>query len=141
MKPILNKITISEKDFDCLTDLLATFRVVDPELIKCQDLLLAKLQTATVLKREALPEKLVQLNSVVTICSAFGRKVGLELVLPLDADFQERKLSVISPLGMALLGVMEGDKSLWYFPNGDELVTVEQVDNTSLNLKPELNSN
>jgi len=129
-----DRIIISERDFDSLTDLLVTFKVVDPELIKCQNLLLEKLKTATVLKKEHLPCNLIQLNSVVTVCSNFGRKVGLELVLPSEADFKERKLSIISPLGIALLGVIEGKKTWWHFPYVDELVNVEKVDNDFLQL-------
>ncbi|MBD98979.1 MAG: transcription elongation factor GreAB [Verrucomicrobia bacterium] len=130
-------ISISEHDFEVLTTLLATFKVVDPELIKCQDLLLEKIKTATVLKNEKLPENLAQLNSIITVGTSFGRKVGLELVVPVEADFYERKLSVLSPLGVALFGIREGEKSKWHFPEGDEWVRIEKVDNSRLYLVEE----
>lgn len=132
MKQITKNMILSEEDFSKLTDLIVTFKAVDPELIKCQNSLLEKLKTATVLKSEELPLNLTQLNSIVTVSSSFGRKVGLQLVLPHEADFQERKLSIISPLGIALFGIVEGEKSLWYFPNGDEWITIEEVDNSLL---------
>jgi regulator of nucleoside diphosphate kinase len=132
-------ITVSEKDFESLTSLLATITVVDPELIKCQNLLLEKLKTSIVLKQEEVPLHLAQLNSIVTVCTTFGRKVGLELVLPLEANYLERKLSVLSPLGTALFGIREGEKSRWHFPNGVEWITIEKVDNSILELVNESN--
>lgn len=129
-----SEIVISMNNFNALTEMLKTFRVVDPELIKCCELLTEKLKLATIVDEKKVPDNVAQLNSIVTVSTSFGRKVGLKLVLPHEADFYERKLSIVSSLGTAFFGMKEGSKTLWHFPNGDEWITIERVDNTELHL-------
>jgi regulator of nucleoside diphosphate kinase len=136
----VNCIMVSNSNLELLTEMIRTFKIVDPELIKCQQIIYEKLKSAKVLPDKEIPNNLAQLNSIVTVSTSFGRKVGLRLVLPWQADFHERKLSVLSSLGAALLGVQEGEKTLWHFPNGDELITIEKVDNSQLYLSTEFDN-
>ena len=103
-------------------------------VIKCREKLSAELKVADIRKEEDMPKDIVRLGSVVTVFTSFGRKVGLKIVMPAFADFQNRKLSIMAPMGTALIGYREGDKVLWHFPKGDEWITIESVDNTELEL-------
>ena len=53
----------------------------------------------------------------------------MQLVLPSEGDLSKRKLSIMSPMGSALLGYVEGDKVAWNLPMGTEDITIEKVIN------------
>ena len=80
---------------------------------------------ANVIPDEEMPDNVVRLGSTIDVNTPFGRKVNLTIVMPGNADFQKGKLSVMSPIGTAVLGYKEGDQVKWHFPKGDELITIE----------------
>jgi regulator of nucleoside diphosphate kinase len=41
------------------------------------------------------------------------------LVYPEDADIAQRKVSVLTPIGTALIGLREGHAITWETPNGE----------------------
>jgi regulator of nucleoside diphosphate kinase len=51
----------------------------------------------------------------------------MKLVLPSEGDLSKRKLSIMSPMGSALLGYFEGDKVPWNLPMGTEDILIEKV--------------
>ena len=71
----------------------------------------------------------MRLDSIVTIQTSFGRKDGMQLVLPSEGDLSKRKLSIMSPMGSALIGYTEGDKVPWNLPMGTEEIIIEKVVN------------
>lgn len=80
-----------------------------------------------------VPEEKIQGN-VITMNSNFlvrlldSGKVRLyTLVFPKDADFAKGKISVLSPLGTALIGYQEGDVVEWVAPAGTKKLKVEKV--------------
>lgn len=56
-----------------------------------------------------IPGNLVTMNSVVRLRSRRGTAFTIGLVYPRDADRRQRKVSVLSTLGLALIGKAEGD--------------------------------
>jgi regulator of nucleoside diphosphate kinase len=133
-----NKLILSENNHHCLVELTKSFAAVDPELKKCVEILKNKLRKSQIKRADEIPHKQVQLSSIVSVNTSFGRKVGLEIVLPEEADYRKRKLSVLSPLGVALIGRSEGTDTVWHFPRGDEKVSIEYVDNSLLKIANEL---
>lgn len=130
MKDKTEILTISEKEFEVLAGLAKHHNTVDPIGIKCKEKLSNELAVANVLKEEDMPEDVVRLNSIIDVMTPFGRKANLRLVMPGKADFQKGRLSIMSPIGTAVLGHRLGEKVLWHFPKGDELITIESLDNS-----------
>ena len=117
-------ITLSTTDFDRLDNLLASL---------CQDTvgydtLSQELQRAIIVSPEQLPEDVVSMNSTVRFSLANGKSSTLTLVYPKDVDQSGDKISILAPVGSALLGLKAGDSINWPLPAGEMLViTVDEV--------------
>mgnify|MGYP000963325711 FL=1 len=69
-------------------------------------------------------------DSIVDVGMPAGRKNNLQLVMHADADLKQNKLSVLSVLGSALIGYRQGARIVWRLPQGDQIITLERVDNS-----------
>jgi regulator of nucleoside diphosphate kinase len=49
------------------------------------------------------------------------------LVFPQDADLAEGKISVLAPIGTAMLGYRVGDVFSWQVPSGERRIRVEAI--------------
>tara|TARA_R110000868_G_scaffold138110_7_gene351946 strand:- start:683 stop:1105 length:423 start_codon:yes stop_codon:yes gene_type:complete len=123
----IGTLCISKSEFEVLKNLAKFHKTVDPIGIRCRIKLSKELDVANVIPDEEMPDNVVRLGSTIDVNTPFGRKVNLTIVMPGNADFQKGKLSVMSPIGTAVLGYKEGDQVKWHFPKGDELITIESV--------------
>lgn len=84
------------------------------------DLLDHELSRAYVVPADQLPPNVVSMNTyVVYLDESNGVSRAIELVYPEDASWESRKVSVLSPVGLALLGLREGQTIRWPFPNNN----------------------
>jgi regulator of nucleoside diphosphate kinase len=89
-----------------------------------------ELERAIVVSSSALPPDVVTMNSrVVYSDQTAGVQRVVSIVYPREADPSKGKVSVLSPIGTALLGLSIGQAITWDFPDGsrrrlrvDELV-------------------
>lgn len=87
-----------------------------------------ELKKATLVSREELPEDVVRLNSTVKIREEKAAKVmELTLVSPEKADIKQRKISILSPIGTALIGFCKGQVVIWNVPAGTKTFTILDV--------------
>jgi regulator of nucleoside diphosphate kinase len=78
-----------------------------------------ELDRAIVVSLETISSKVVRINSKVTYMDeSVGVTRSIELVLPDEVDLDKGKISVLAPVGTALLGVKEGHSIEWPFPGG-----------------------
>src|SRR5690606_25599508 len=71
---------------------------------------------------------LVTMNSQVTYENLHsGKKHTVWLVYPRDANIRENKISVLAPLGSALLGLSEGQEVEWLMPGGARRLKILDV--------------
>jgi regulator of nucleoside diphosphate kinase len=83
--------------------------------------LLDELGRAIVVAMEQMPPEIARINSqVIYVDESTGVSRSVELVFPEDADIATGKVSVLAPVGSALLGLSVGDSIDWPFPNGKE---------------------
>jgi regulator of nucleoside diphosphate kinase len=69
----------------------------------------ARLEDAVYVDEEALPDHIVTVNSTVELVDTASRKGKLvTLVLPEEAEFVDNPVSILEPLGIALLGSASG---------------------------------
>lgn len=89
-----------------------------------------ELKHAHLVEKEEFPTDAVRLNSRVKI-KADGRNDIMELVLvmPDKADMRERKISVVAPVGAALIGFRQGQQVSWQVPSGKRTFTILEVIN------------
>ena len=120
-------IIISENDNRTMLQILDRASFVDPVQRQCLQKLLIEIERASIRSIESMPPTVVRIGSIVDVQTPLGVKDGLELVVPEMADFNRKKISVISPLGSALLGYAEGDSVSWPLRNGTQQIIIKRV--------------
>ncbi len=77
-------------------------------------LLLEELARAEFCDRASLPADVVTMKSeVVFVDEDTGEEHRVHLVYPRDADIESNRLSVLTPVGAALIGLRRGDRIDW----------------------------
>jgi regulator of nucleoside diphosphate kinase len=108
-------ITVSERDLERLEAVLATLPGDQPGV----EALREELDRAQVVRSEAMPPDVVTMNSRVRfVVEPAGREVEVTLVYPRDVTGAPDQLSVITPAGVAVLGLAVGQQIKWVAPNG-----------------------
>lgn len=96
-----------------------------PEIEK---LLHNKLIVANTLPQENISKNVITMNSRVRLRELVSeREIELTIAYPHDADNRERKVSILSPIGIALLGRQVGDQVSWKIPGGNGQFEVVDV--------------
>jgi regulator of nucleoside diphosphate kinase len=94
-----------------------------------KDDLEAELARATVLEPKDMPATVVTMNSTVRFeVDSSREEFCLTLVYPRDVDASGEKISILAPVGSALLGLSQGDEIEWPKPGGGMLrVRIKEV--------------
>ena len=89
----------------------------------------AELDRADVVEPQAIPPTVVTMNSTVRCAIAeTGKEFCLTLVYPRDMDGSADRISILAPVGAALLGLSVGDELTWPGPGGKTMtVRVQEV--------------
>jgi len=75
-----------------------------------------------------IPRDVVTMNSLVKFRDMDTREICMySIVYPANADFEHGRISVLAPIGMALLGYRVGDLVEWPVPAGMRRLKVEEV--------------
>lgn len=120
--PSLPRITITEQDLERLQELADSG---DSEAHKRLD---AELQRAKVVSQEEIGPDIVTMNSDVTYEDvATGTRRTVRLVYPGQADTEAGRVSILAPIGSALLGLRKGQQIEWPTPGGVRKVRVVDV--------------
>ena len=87
-----------------------------------------ELQRASVIPAESIPEQTVTMNSTFVLRDLDTRELETyTLVYPERANIVERRLSILAPVGTAVLGHEVGDVVQWQVPGGIRRSRIEQV--------------
>ncbi|HEX2163901.1 MAG TPA: nucleoside diphosphate kinase regulator [Thermoanaerobaculia bacterium] len=90
--------------------------------------LVDELNRAQVVAPEEVPPDVVTMNSKVRLVDLDqGTTHEYTLVYPQDADFSAGRISIVAPIGAALLGYRMGDVIEWEVPAGRRRLRVEEV--------------
>lgn len=120
------KIIVSEQDYERLDRLLES---LPADGFPGKAALQAELDRAQIVDPKELPPDVVTMNSTVRFrVSSSNEAFRLTLVYPKGLDGSGEKISVLAPVGSALLGLSEGDEIEWPSPGGGMLkVRIEEV--------------
>ncbi len=91
--------------------------------------LLGELARATILEKDAVPQNVVVMGSEVETHDDIRKtRARLRLVYPDEAALESDTVSVLTPLGVALIGLSEGASIQWCTATGDlSRITVVHV--------------
>lgn len=113
-------IILIDSECDALYALALAIRTKKPERAA---MLLAELDRAEVCPVAAMPADVVTMNSRVTfIDEKNGAERTVALVYPHDADIEAGMVSILSPVGVGLIGMRAGSAILWPDRDGHERV-------------------
>ena len=130
MKKLNNQLVLMKDDYNLLKTYLnnrsgkTTF-----DRQNAEDLF-AELKKAKLVSKDEFPANVVRLNSTVRIKPEDKDYVmELMIVTPDKADIKERKISIMSPIGTALIGFRQGENVKWQVPSGKKTFTILEVNN------------
>jgi regulator of nucleoside diphosphate kinase len=110
-------ITLSADDYERLSALAHAAKSKMPDLAAE---LAEEIGRAHVLGKGRHPQHIVCMNSEVEFRDdTTGRVQKVTLVYPEDADISQGKVSVLTPVGTALIGLRSGGSITWETPAGD----------------------
>lgn len=108
-------IVVGDTDYVRLTDLAnAAFE----RMPAVAETLLAELGRANVRADRLLSDDIVRMGSAVEFETSDGARRRVTLVYPADADIAENKVSILTPVGTALLGLTTGQSIDWIANDG-----------------------
>lgn len=110
--------------YDLIKDHIRRRRVSKVE----EEILLNELKYAKQVVRKVLPEEIVTVDRIITVKADETTKT-VTLVGPSKAKPNKNKLSILSDLGIAIVGYKVGDIIKWPTSNGEiqyEILKVEQ---------------
>ena len=108
------RIYVTEQDMERLEDLLETSK--KSEYARSLE---AELVNAVVVPSEEMPPDVVTMNSCVCFEDlTTGNRETITLVYPGQANMASGRVSVLAPVGSALIGLSVGQTIEWPMPNG-----------------------
>lgn len=126
-------IIIEKKEHELLRRIMNMAHYHKDETYKNSiDKLSKELARARIVTSKNMPEDVIRFNSTVTIETAFKVKKNYQIVTPDKSDINKNKISVLAPMGLALIGYAKGDEILWQFPTGERAIKI--IDVTQLEL-------
>lgn len=86
---------------------------------------------AKIVNDKSLNKNIITLNSEVEfIKEDLNKPMKVKLVLPHEADLSQRKISIFTPIGIALIGFKESYTFDWLFPSGRKKLKILRVTNS-----------
>ena len=87
-----------------------------------------ELQRAKIVDSEDVPSDVITMDSTVRLRDLDTDEVETyTLVYPNQANIAENKLSILAPIGTAILGYRLGDVIRWRVPSGKRRLRVEEI--------------
>lgn len=127
--PVKSKIYISEFDMKRLKGLIKFAEERwDKRVVHHLEELDEELDRAEVVKPEEIPTDVITMNSTFRLSNLdSGEEVVYTLVFPSKADSTTGKISILAPIGTAVLGYRVGDTIEWQVPAGLKRLRVDEV--------------
>lgn len=108
-------IRISQSDYDRLSGLANAIASRNPQ---ASEDLFAELDRARTVADGRVPDDTVRMGSIVTFKPDVGDAKTVTLVFPGDADISSGKVSILTPIGTALIGLSSGQSITWSARDG-----------------------
>lgn len=121
-------ILITEFDRKRLLALLEGLDVEERDRGHIADLAI-EIERAELVPPDAVPADLVTMNSRIRIRDLDSEEVRtITVVFPGMANYEEGRISILAPLGTAVLGYRRGDEIEWEVPSGAKRILIEDVE-------------
>ena len=90
--------------------------------------LAGEIEKASVVRSDQIPSDVITLNSTARLVDQeTNEEMIYSLVFPEDADTSQGKISILAPIGTAMLGYKVGDTFEWDTPGGTRIIHVKEI--------------
>lgn len=121
-------IQITELDRKRLIDLILEAQSGEYRKSVYLDQLRGELERAQIVAPQEIPGDVITMNSTVALTDLDTREEETyTLVYPENADTAQGKVSILAPIGTAMLGYRVGDVFEWEVPAGKRRLKVEKI--------------
>ena len=122
------RIFITAFDKKRLDELIAVAREFGKHARHDLDDLAAELDRAKIIEPKKVPANVVTMNSKVVLHDLdTSKEETYVLVFPNEADAASGAISVLAPIGTAILSYREGDVVEWPVPAGTRRIKIKQI--------------
>jgi regulator of nucleoside diphosphate kinase len=121
-------IFLTTKDVEKLRDLIREAYHTEYRGSDYLKQLAAEIEKASVVQPDQIPADVITLNSTARLIDQdTDEEMVYTLVFPEDADPSQGKISILAPIGTAMLGYKVGDTFEWDTPGGKRIIHVREV--------------
>lgn len=118
----ISSIVISKSDYSRISELLMKLNQINSSLAE-------EIERAQVVGDEELPADVVRVGSIVRFKDVETQQIStLTLVYPEESSSQENRVSILAPVGSALIGLRPGQVIEWPIPRGVKRIQVLAVE-------------
>lgn len=123
-----HRILITDADRERLKELIVEAKRWEPRGNEYLNRLEQEIAAARILPPSEIPANVVTMNSTVRLLDLDSQEtMDLTVVFPDEANVDEAKISVLAPIGTAVLGYRAGDEIRWPVPDGVRRLMVVEV--------------
>ena len=130
--PATSPVVLLKKDYEILNSYVKNLQGMQVSEKENYSKLSQELKRALLVEEKDFPKEVVRLDSTVVIKDlTTNRNMTVTIVLPKNANIKQKKVSVLAPVGTALIGFKKGQVVSWNVPSGNkdfEIVEVIQAD-------------
>ncbi len=121
-------IHITEFDLERLKKLLLEAQYTDYRKSEYLEKLRMEINRAEIVAPKDIPSDVITMNSTVSLVDLdTEEEETYTLVFPENADLERGKISILAPIGTAMLGYRVGDIFEWEVPAGVRKLRVEKI--------------
>ncbi len=120
-------IYVTEFDYERLSALIKQANPKSRDKLHLQKLA-EELEQGEIVEPQEIPHDVITMNSQVRLKDVdSGEEAIYTLVFPQNANIEQNKISVLAPIGTALIGYRVGDIITWEVPSGIKQLKVEEI--------------
>ncbi|HWR16534.1 MAG TPA: nucleoside diphosphate kinase regulator [Terriglobales bacterium] len=121
-------IYMTAYDLQRLQPLIESARRYGHADVEALDLLQAEVDRAILCDPNDMPADVVTINAKVRVTDLeTGKQLEFTIVFPRQADYEQKMISVLAPIGTALLGYRPGVEVEWPTPGGMRRFRIDEV--------------
>jgi len=133
LNPATTPVIITRTDFEILNSYVKNLHGMQVNERENFSKLSGELKKAQIVEDDSMSPDIVRLGSTVVIKDLVTRRdMTITIVLPLKADIKQKKVSVLAPIGTALIGFRKGQTVSWNVPSGKKDFKIVDVNNDNL---------
>ncbi len=121
MTPIQNDAEPMPAIIVSVTDhhrLLGLAEAAEGRIPDVASVLQSEMERAHVVAADEVPDNVVRMGSIVEFSADAGQRRRVTLVYPVEADIAEGRISILTPIGAALIGLSQGQSIAWTARDG-----------------------